>query len=164
MRVHTHEKLMACPDCGGMFANRTKLMDHLSRQNPEGCKFISSINLKNTTHLKFTQINRNFWSLPRHNVHYCFYNVHCFIWIHSFIYSYFSEFFITCRFFFNFFFRWELPVFALLEEVCIRTFVKRSHAPSRYVEYFASICQKWNEYLHSFVGLYTLYFSIITVN
>lgn len=35
IRVHTHEKLIACPDCGGMFANRTKLLDHLSRQNPE---------------------------------------------------------------------------------------------------------------------------------
>ncbi|XP_066925037.1 histone H4 transcription factor-like [Clytia hemisphaerica] len=36
VRVHTHEKLIACPDCGGMFANRTKLKDHLSRQDPEG--------------------------------------------------------------------------------------------------------------------------------
>lgn len=35
IRVHTHEKLLACPGCGGLFSNRTKLLDHLSRQNVE---------------------------------------------------------------------------------------------------------------------------------
>jgi len=35
MRVHTREKVMACPSCGGLFSNRTKLVDHLSRQNVE---------------------------------------------------------------------------------------------------------------------------------
>lgn len=45
VRVHTQEKLIACPDCGGMFANQTKLLDHLSRQNPEACKLSSSLRL-----------------------------------------------------------------------------------------------------------------------
>ncbi|XP_047142572.1 histone H4 transcription factor isoform X1 [Hydra vulgaris] len=35
VRVHTHEKLVACPGCGGLFSNRTKLLDHLSRQNTQ---------------------------------------------------------------------------------------------------------------------------------
>ena len=42
IRRHTFEKIIACPDCGGMFSNRTKLLDHLSRQNPEACTFLYS--------------------------------------------------------------------------------------------------------------------------
>jgi len=32
-RTHTHEKSLACPSCGALFANRTKYLDHVSRQN-----------------------------------------------------------------------------------------------------------------------------------
>ncbi|KAI5615530.1 histone H4 transcription factor, partial [Silurus asotus] len=32
MRSHTQEKLVACPTCGGMFANNTKFFDHIRRQ------------------------------------------------------------------------------------------------------------------------------------
>lgn len=32
MRSHTQEKLVACPSCGGMFANNTKFFDHIRRQ------------------------------------------------------------------------------------------------------------------------------------
>jgi len=32
-RTHTHEKSLACPTCGVLFANRTKYLDHMSRQN-----------------------------------------------------------------------------------------------------------------------------------
>ena len=39
VRVHTHEKVMACPGCGGLFSNRTKLLYHLSRQNAEACSY-----------------------------------------------------------------------------------------------------------------------------
>ena len=38
LRVHTAEKLIACPSCGGLFSNRTKFVDHLTRQNEEACK------------------------------------------------------------------------------------------------------------------------------
>ncbi|XP_039288637.1 histone H4 transcription factor-like isoform X2 [Nilaparvata lugens] len=34
LRVHTHEKVCACPDCGAMFASNTKLLDHCTRQLP----------------------------------------------------------------------------------------------------------------------------------
>lgn len=34
MRVHTKEKLIACPDCGAMFASNTKFYDHCRRQIP----------------------------------------------------------------------------------------------------------------------------------
>ncbi|KAJ8683240.1 hypothetical protein QAD02_019032 [Eretmocerus hayati] len=34
MRVHTKEKLIACPDCGSMFANNTKFNEHCKRQIP----------------------------------------------------------------------------------------------------------------------------------
>ena len=37
-RSHTREKIFACNTCGGMFASRTKLVDHLVRQNSSGCK------------------------------------------------------------------------------------------------------------------------------
>ncbi|XP_046341940.2 histone H4 transcription factor-like [Haliotis rufescens] len=32
LRSHTQEKVVACPTCGGLFASRTKLFDHLTRQ------------------------------------------------------------------------------------------------------------------------------------
>ncbi|XP_021963367.1 histone H4 transcription factor [Folsomia candida] len=32
MRSHTQEKLLACPTCGGLFANRTRFFDHCQRQ------------------------------------------------------------------------------------------------------------------------------------
>ncbi|KAJ1189888.1 hypothetical protein NDU88_006630 [Pleurodeles waltl] len=32
LRSHTQEKVMSCPTCGGMFANRTKFFDHVRRQ------------------------------------------------------------------------------------------------------------------------------------
>ncbi|XP_041358293.1 histone H4 transcription factor-like [Gigantopelta aegis] len=32
IRSHTQEKVVACPTCGGLFSNRTKLFDHLKRQ------------------------------------------------------------------------------------------------------------------------------------
>lgn len=35
-RSHTREKIFACNTCGGMFASRTKLVDHLVRQNSSG--------------------------------------------------------------------------------------------------------------------------------
>jgi hypothetical protein len=30
--VHTQKKAIACPTCGGLFANTTKLKDHFARQ------------------------------------------------------------------------------------------------------------------------------------
>lgn len=35
-RSHTKEKIFACKTCGGMFSSRTKLVDHLVRQNSSG--------------------------------------------------------------------------------------------------------------------------------
>lgn len=32
LRSHTQEKVVACPTCGGMFANNTKFFDHIRRQ------------------------------------------------------------------------------------------------------------------------------------
>ena len=32
-RTHTHEKSFSCPNCGGLFSNKTKFTDHLRRQN-----------------------------------------------------------------------------------------------------------------------------------
>lgn len=32
LRSHTQEKVVACPGCGGMYANNTKLFDHMIRQ------------------------------------------------------------------------------------------------------------------------------------
>ncbi|OXU20486.1 hypothetical protein TSAR_003327 [Trichomalopsis sarcophagae] len=34
MRVHTKEKIIACPDCGSMFSSNTKFHDHCKRQIP----------------------------------------------------------------------------------------------------------------------------------
>ncbi|XP_008331190.1 histone H4 transcription factor [Cynoglossus semilaevis] len=40
LRSHTQEKIVACPDCGGMYANNTKLFDHVIRQSAmEGQRF-----------------------------------------------------------------------------------------------------------------------------
>ncbi|XP_068187446.1 histone H4 transcription factor [Antennarius striatus] len=40
LRSHTQEKVVACPGCGGMYANNTKLFDHIIRQNDmEGQRF-----------------------------------------------------------------------------------------------------------------------------
>lgn len=40
MRVHTKEKLIACPECGTMFASNTKFHEHCKRQIPlEGIVF-----------------------------------------------------------------------------------------------------------------------------
>ena len=33
IRTHTQEKVLACPTCGTLFANKTKFRDHLQRQN-----------------------------------------------------------------------------------------------------------------------------------
>ncbi|XP_042354996.1 histone H4 transcription factor isoform X3 [Plectropomus leopardus] len=33
LRSHTQEKVVACPGCGGMYANNTKLFDHIIRQS-----------------------------------------------------------------------------------------------------------------------------------
>ncbi|NXR70583.1 HINFP factor, partial [Rhadina sibilatrix] len=33
LRSHTQEKVVACPTCGGMFANNTKFFDHIRRQS-----------------------------------------------------------------------------------------------------------------------------------
>ena len=32
MRAHTQEKLAACPTCGALFCNMSRLYDHLKRQ------------------------------------------------------------------------------------------------------------------------------------
>ncbi|XP_069470480.1 histone H4 transcription factor [Ambystoma mexicanum] len=32
LRSHTQEKVLSCPTCGGMYANRTKFFDHIRRQ------------------------------------------------------------------------------------------------------------------------------------
>lgn len=34
IRVHTKEKIIACPDCGSMFSSNTKFHDHCKRQIP----------------------------------------------------------------------------------------------------------------------------------
>ncbi|KAL0993778.1 hypothetical protein UPYG_G00113830 [Umbra pygmaea] len=40
LRSHTGEKVVACPVCGGMFANNTKFFDHIRRQTTiEGQRF-----------------------------------------------------------------------------------------------------------------------------
>ncbi|XP_071376755.1 histone H4 transcription factor [Centroberyx affinis] len=40
LRSHTQEKVVACPGCGGMYANNTKLFDHIKRQSAmEGQRF-----------------------------------------------------------------------------------------------------------------------------
>ncbi|MBN3309516.1 HINFP factor, partial [Amia calva] len=40
LRSHTQEKVVACPTCGGMFANNTKFFDHIRRQTTiEGQRF-----------------------------------------------------------------------------------------------------------------------------
>ncbi|XP_041656517.1 histone H4 transcription factor [Cheilinus undulatus] len=40
LRSHTQEKIVACPGCGGMYANNTKLFDHIIRQSAmEGQRF-----------------------------------------------------------------------------------------------------------------------------
>uniref|UniRef100_A0A8C8E4H8 Histone H4 transcription factor n=1 Tax=Oryzias sinensis TaxID=183150 RepID=A0A8C8E4H8_9TELE len=40
LRSHTQEKLVACPGCGGMYANNTKFFDHIIRQSAmEGQRF-----------------------------------------------------------------------------------------------------------------------------
>ncbi|KAL5020417.1 hypothetical protein ScPMuIL_003309 [Solemya velum] len=38
LRSHSQEKIVACPTCGGLFANRTKLLDHLKRQEEAVCE------------------------------------------------------------------------------------------------------------------------------
>ena len=39
IRSHTQEKVVACPTCGGLFSNRTKLFDHLKRQKETSCMY-----------------------------------------------------------------------------------------------------------------------------
>ena len=36
-RTHTGERKIACPSCGMFFANKTKLADHLIRQDTKQC-------------------------------------------------------------------------------------------------------------------------------
>ncbi|KAM9788849.1 histone H4 transcription factor [Neosynchiropus ocellatus] len=36
LRSHTQEKVVACPGCGGMYANNTKFFDHIIRQSSMG--------------------------------------------------------------------------------------------------------------------------------
>jgi hypothetical protein len=38
-RRHTQEKLVGCPTCGGLFANKVKFLDHCMRQVPVECEF-----------------------------------------------------------------------------------------------------------------------------
>ena len=35
LRVHSQERAVACPVCGGLFTNRSKFYDHCKRQAPE---------------------------------------------------------------------------------------------------------------------------------
>ncbi|XP_062372469.1 histone H4 transcription factor-like [Sardina pilchardus] len=47
VRSHTQEKIVACPFCGGMFANNTKFFDHIQRQTTtDDQKFLCSHCLK----------------------------------------------------------------------------------------------------------------------
>ena len=39
-RTHTHEKCFGCPNCGGLFSNKTKFTDHLRRQNTMESKIL----------------------------------------------------------------------------------------------------------------------------
>ena len=39
-RTHTHEKSFSCPNCGGLFSNKTKFTDHLRRQNTMESKYM----------------------------------------------------------------------------------------------------------------------------
>jgi len=47
LRSHTQEKVVACPGCGGMYANNTKFFDHIIRQSDmEGKVHVRKLNNK----------------------------------------------------------------------------------------------------------------------
>ncbi|CAI9722690.1 histone H4 transcription factor-like [Octopus vulgaris] len=46
LRSHTQQKLVACPNCGGLFSSRTKFFDHLERQKDVQCYQCSYCNKK----------------------------------------------------------------------------------------------------------------------
>lgn len=50
VRIHTKEKIIACPTCGNLFANNTKFCDHRRRQLPMNSTQIF-YNLQNTEQL-----------------------------------------------------------------------------------------------------------------
>ena len=45
LRSHTQEKVVACPACGGMFANNTKFFDHIRRQTAYEGKMLGRLGL-----------------------------------------------------------------------------------------------------------------------
>ena len=65
IRVHTHEKTLACPGCGALFSNRTKFLDHLSRQNEE-----SYVNFQCSHCLKRYASERLLRDHMRHHINY----------------------------------------------------------------------------------------------
>lgn len=46
LRSHTQEKVVACPGCGGMYANNTKLFDHIIRQSAMEGRFCQIYEIK----------------------------------------------------------------------------------------------------------------------
>ncbi|OXB62410.1 hypothetical protein ASZ78_009476 [Callipepla squamata] len=55
LRSHTQEKVVACPTCGGMFANNTKFFDHIRRQTAldrKQCKNLIDLRKHLDTHSK----------------------------------------------------------------------------------------------------------------
>jgi uncharacterized C2H2 Zn-finger protein len=45
VRSHTKEKVVGCPTCGGLFANKAKFSDHCKRQISMECKLYTLIHI-----------------------------------------------------------------------------------------------------------------------
>lgn len=54
LRSHTQEKVVACPTCGGMFANNTKFFDHIRRQTALDRKLLGAGDVHDCCSLRST--------------------------------------------------------------------------------------------------------------
>ena len=67
-RTHTGERQLACPSCGAFFSNKTKFIDHLTRQNEKLCKSlignISKFCSRAEAHLFCSHFSSPFHLLP----------------------------------------------------------------------------------------------------